>query len=406
MIKKLRVRFIRIVMEAFFVVLVVILLGVNLVNRQNVYSRIDARLAFLAESQMGPPIGMVASTPQEIRNWVDMNSAGIMNETSYFILTGNMMGPILEHQLDMLTVASGYDARTLLEGLLAGNSDAGTVGPYRYLVATRDTPYRIVFVNCETEFAALRSLRRTTVLVGIASFLLVFALVTLLSEKAMQPFAQNIESQRRFISNASHELKTPLGVIVSDLDIQMLETGRTEWLESAQEQADHLALLIDQLTTYSLLDEKKQNAADLPVDLSLLAENAVADFRPKALMNGQTITADIRPEITVTGNEDALRTLFSVLMDNAVKYTPEGGSIRLSLRREKKAEIELKNTVPPETELHPERLFERFYRAPEHRAAQDGHGLGLAIAHEIVTMYGGSIRATTVGDTVTFLAEL
>ena len=407
MIRTLRIRFIRIVMEAFLAVLVVVLLGVNLVNRHNVYAGIDARLAFLAESRMGPPIGMLASTPPEVRSWVDLNRAGIMNETSYFILNGTMTGPILEHQLNMLTAASGVDSRTLLQELLAGGPSVGNVGPYRYLVASRDTPYRVVFVNCETELAAMRSLRSTSVLVGLASFFVVLALVALLSEKAIRPFAQNIENQRRFISNASHELKTPLGVIMSDLDLQRMETGRTEWLESAQEQADHLAVLIDQLTTYSLLNEKKQQAAALPVDLSLLAEAAVADFRPKARVKGQRIETDIQPGVTVSGNEDALRTLFSVLLDNAVQYAPEGDVLRLSVRREKKAMLSVSNSVAADLgELDTDRLFERFYRAPEHRSDQDGHGLGLAIAHEIVTLYGGSIRARSDGSALTFTAEL
>ena len=407
MIKKLRVQFIRIVTVAFLAVLILILAGVNLVNRHNVYATIDARLDFLADSSMGPPVGMVASTPWEIRSWVDLNSAGIMNETSYFIFDGTMVGPILTHQLEMLTAASGEDAASLIEALLAGTQSTGTVGSYRYLVVTRETPYRIVFVNCETEFAAIRSLWRTSLLVGVISFIMVLLLAALLSGTAIRPFAQNIENQRRFISNASHELKTPLGVIVSDLDLQMLESGRSEWLENAQEQADHLAQLIDQLTTYTLLEEKKQNAAEIPIDLSLLSEDILTDYRPQALVKHQTMTADIQPGVTVVGNEDALRTLFSVLMDNAVKYTPDGGAIRLCVRREKKAVIELTNSRDgSDGDLELDQLFERFYRAPEHRAEQDGHGLGLAIAHEIATMYGGSIRAQGGNRTVTFTVEL
>ncbi len=407
MIRSLRFRFIRIVMVAFLAVLLVILLGVNLVNRHNVYAGIDARLAFLGESSMGPPIGMLMSTPPEVRRWVDMNSAGIMNETSYFILNGTMTGPILEHQLNMLTAVTGIDSRTLLADLLAGGPTVGNVGTYRYRVVSRDVPYRVVFLNCGTEFAALRSLRNTSLLVGLASFFVALALVAMLSGQAIRPFAQNIESQRRFISNASHELKTPLGVIMSDLDLQMMESGRTEWLESAQEQADHLAVLIDQLTTYSLLNEKKQQAAALPVDLSLLAESAVADFRPKALARRQSIETDIEPGVTVSGNEDAFRTLFSVLLDNAVKYAPDGDVLRLAVHREKKAVLSISNSIAPGTaELDTAQLFERFYRAPEHRSAQDGHGLGLAIAHEIVTMYGGSIRARSDGPTLTVTAEL
>lgn len=410
MIKNLRRRFIFIVMESFLVVLLLILIGVNLINTRNVYAGIDSRLDYLAESAMGPPVGMVMSTPEEIRSWVDLNSAGIMNESSYFIFSGGMTGPILNHQLEVLSAAAQLDAGALIDSILAGSKTRGDVGSYRYFVADRGTPYKLVFLRCETEFASIRSLWQTSVLVGLISFLLVLLMVTLLSGRVIRPFAQNIENQRRFISNASHELKTPLGVIISDLDMQIMEDGKSsEWLDNAQLQADHLSLLIDQLTTYSLLNEKKQDTAALPVDISALGEGILSDFRPLALSKGQSLEADIQPGVSVApGNEDALRTLLSVLMDNAVKYAPEGGRIRLAIRREKKAVIQLTNTCGDLSDIDLTQIFERFYRAPGHRASQEGHGLGLSIAQEIAALYGGSIRAESSDDgrSVTFTAEI
>lgn len=407
MIGKLRARFIRIVMEAFLVVLVLILVGVNLVNRQRVYESIDNRLTYLAESQMGPPVGMVASTPQIVRGWIDLNSAGIMNETSYFIFTEYTVGSIRDHQLAMLSLMTGENAEQFIEQLLAGAEVRGNLAQYRYFVATRETPYKIVFLNCENEFSSLRSLWRTSFLVGFVSFGLGLLLVALLSGKAIRPFAENIETQKRFISNASHELKTPLGVIMSDLDIQMLESGETEWLRNAQVQADHLALLIEQLTTYSMLSEKKRELPDVPVDMSALCEALISDFHPLARSRNQTITASIAPDVLVRGNEDALRTMLSVLLDNAVKYAPEGSEIACSVRREKKAVLRVENPCDNlDTTLLPQ-LFERFYRAPEHRSSQEGYGLGLSIAHDIAVMYGGSIRAESPdGRSVIFTIEL
>lgn len=407
MIRKLRTRFIRIVMEAFLVVLVLILVGVNLVNRQRVYESIDNRLTYLAESQMGPPVGMVASTPQIVRGWIDLNSAGIMNETSYFIFTEYTVGSIREHQIAMLSLMTGEDAEQVIARLLAGNEVRGNLGQYRYFVATRESPYKVVFLNCENEFSSLRSLWRSSFLVGFVSFGLGLLLVALLSGKAIRPFAENIETQKRFISNASHELKTPLGVIMSDLDIQMLESGQTEWLQNAQVQADHLALLIEQLTTYSTLSEKKRELPDVPVDMSALCEALISDFHPLALSKNQTITANIAPDVLVRGNEDALRTMLSVLLDNAVKYAPEGGEITCTVRREKRAVLRVENPCDNLDPTSLPQLFERFYRAPEHRSSQEGYGLGLSIAHDIAAMYGGSIRAESPdGRSVIFTIEL
>ncbi len=407
MITNLRSRFIRIVMESFLAVLVLILLGTNLMNRRNVYNGIDDRLAYLAESDMGPPIGMVMSTPQIVRSWVDLNSAGIMNETSYFIFTEFTTGSILHHQLEMLSLVTGGDAAQLLSDLLAGTQTHGNIGSYRYFIASRETPYKIVFVNCESEFSSLRSLWRTSLLVGLISFVLVLLLVALLSRHAIRPFEQNIENQNRFISNASHELKTPLGVIMSDIDMQIIESGESEWLQNAQLQADHLATLIEQLTTYSLLHEKSRENTDLPVDLSALTETLAENIRPLCLANGQSFTTGIAPDIPVCGNEDALRTMLSVLLDNAVKYTPVGGEISLTLRREKKTVLRLQNTCAHVDKAELPHLFERFYRGAEHRADQDGHGLGLSIASEIAALYGGVLRAEAPDERhILFIVEL
>lgn len=406
MIHKLRQRFIRIVMSAFLAVLLLLLVCLNAMTRRSMYADIDTRLVYLAEHMIGPPQGMIDITPDMMRGWIDLNDAGIMNETSYFIFDGYMTLDVREQQTELLSFALGRDASEVMREILGGTRDFGNVGMYRYYAAERENPYLLVFLRCDSEFASMRSLLHTSVLVCAGFFLLVLLLVTLLSRRAMQPFADNIENQKRFISNASHELKTPLGVIVSDLDMQVMESGQSEWLENAQLQADHLALLIEQLTSYALLDEKRQRAADVPVELSALAESLFSDFRPLAAANGLDMTAELSPGVVVTGNEETFRTLLSVLLENAVKYTPDGGTIVLRVRKEKRAVLEVENTCGLLDEERLGRLFERFYRAPAHRGGYGGSGLGLSIAQEITELYGGTIRASRVGDRIVFTAEL
>lgn len=407
MIQKLRARFIRIVMSAFLAVLLLLLVCLNAVTRRNAYAEIDTRLVYLAENMIGPPQGMIDITPDMMRGWIDLNDAGIMNETSYFIFDGYMTVDVRRQQTELLSFALGQDANEVMRGILGGTRDFGNVGVYRYYVAERDDPYRLVFLRCDNEFASMRGLLNASILIGAGFFLLVLLLVTLLSRRAMGPFAENIENQKRFISNAGHELKTPLGVIVADLDMQVMESGPSEWLENAQLQADHLSLLIEQLAAYALLDEKRQQTADVPVDLSALAEALYADFRPLAAAGGRAMTAELSPGVCVTGNEDAFRTLLSVLLENAVKYTPEGGSIVLRVRKEKRAVLEVENTCGELDEERLDRLFERFYRAPEHRGSYGGSGLGLSIAQEITELYGGTIRARrSDSGAIVFTAEL
>lgn len=407
MIQKIRRRFISTAMYAFAAVLLLLLVCLNAVVRYSAYADIDRRLRYLADSAMGPPQGMIDITPEQMRSWLDLNDAGIMSETSYFIFSGYMTADVREQSIELLSIALGEDANDVMRGILGGAKDFGNVGQYRYYAAERADPYKLVFLRCENEFSAMRSLLRSSVIVGVVFLAAVLLLVMALSKRAVRPFEENIANQKRFISNAGHELKTPLGVIVSDLDMQMLESGPSEWLENAQVQADHLALLIEQLTSYALLDEKRQRAADVPVDLSALGEALFAELRPLAAANGQRLTSEIAPGVTRRGNEDAFRTLLSVLMENALKYTPNGGEIRLSVRKERKIALEVENTCGRLGEEKLERLFERFYRAPEHRSDRGGSGLGLSIAREITELYGGTIHARySDAGTIVFTAEL
>jgi len=407
MIHKLRRRFILIAMASFFSVLPLLLVSQNAATRMNTYADLDARLPRLAERWSGPPQGMLAITPDDMRRWIDMNDAGLMSETSYFIFDGYMTLDVRQSQTELLSFALGEDANEVMRSILGGTRDFGNVGHYRWYCAQRADPYKIVFLRCDSEFSAMDSLLNSSLLIGAGVFALVFLLVTVLSKEAMRPYEENIRNQKRFISNASHELKTPLGVIVSDIDMQKLESGPSEWLENAQVQADHLSLLIDQLTSYTLLDEKRQHTSEVPVDLSALTEGLVGEFRPLSAANGQELTCEITPDVTVRGSGDAFRTLLSVLLENAVKYTPAGGAIRVCVRREKRAVLEVSNSCTALDTERLDRLFERFYRSPEHRADFGGSGLGLAIAQEITELYGGSIRAYYPEDGfIAFTAEL
>ena len=406
MIKKLKRRFIAIAMLSFLAVLLVTLVGVNSINRYNVYKSIDLQLEYLAASNFGPPRGMLAAMPETIQEWVDMEAGDITSEDSYFIFSGGMTASIFDNELKTLSEATGMDAAAKLQELLRGGKDFGTFGQYRYYVAWRQAPYRIVFLRCSQEFEAMRSLLNTSVIVGFFCALAVFGLVTLLSGVVVRPFAENIERQKRFISDVSHELKTPLGVIMADLDMQVMDHGQTEWLENAQTQTDHMAGLIDRLVTLSLLDENMHRAEAVLLSLSLLTEDVAEEFAPAARARNLVMETAIADGVELYGNESSLRELLNILLDNAVKYAPEDGCVRVSLSRNRKINLMVANTSPGLKAGELERVFDRFYRASGSRAAQPGHGLGLSIARDIVAQAGGSIRAHMEDGNIIFTVEL
>lgn len=406
MIQKLKRRFIAIAMLAFLAVLLVTLVGVNVINRHNVYDGIDRQLEYLAASNFGPPRGMLAAMPETIQEWVDMEAGDITSEDSYFIFSGGMTASIFDNELNTLSNAAGMDAGAKLQELLQGGKDFGDFGQYRYYVARRDAPYRVVFLRCSQEFEAIRSLLNTSVTVGFFCTLAVLGLVTLLSGMVVRPFAENIERQKRFISDVSHELKTPLGVIMADLDMQVMDHGQTEWLENAQTQTDHMACLIDRLVTMSLLDESMQRAEAVLINLSILTEDAAEEFLPAALARNLRMETSVTPGLELYGNDSSLRELLNILLDNAVKYTPEGGFIKVALHRGRKTVLTVSNTSPGLKAEELERVFDRFYRASGSRASQPGHGLGLSIARDIAAQAGGSVRAHMEEENIVFTVEL
>ncbi len=406
MIKKLKRRFIAIAMLSFAAVLIVTLVAVNTVNRHNVYRSIDHQLVYLAASNFGPPRGMLAAMPETIQEWVDMEAGDITSEDSYFIFSGGMTESVFYNELNTLSTAAGMDAGVKLQEVLQGGKEFGTFGQYRYYVAQRETPYKVVFLRCSQEFEAMRSLLNTSVVVGFFCALAVFGLVTLLSGMVVRPFSENMERQKRFISDVSHELKTPLGVIMADLDMQVMDHGQTEWLENAQTQTDHMTELIDRLVTLSLLDESMQKAEAVLINFSFLTGDAAEEFSAPARARNLIMETDITPGVELYGNESSLRELLHILLDNAVKYTPEGGRIRVCLTRGWKTVLTVSNSCSGLSGEELERVFDRFYRASGSRAAQAGHGLGLSIARDIVSRAGGSIRAHLEEENVVFTVEL
>ena len=405
MIKKVKRRFISIAMLAFLAVLLVTLVAVNWVNGYNVYNSIDQQLVFLADSDFGPPRGMLAAMPETIQEWVDMEAGDITSEDSYFIFSGGMMANVLDDELQTLSEATGMDAAAKLDELLAEGKDYGNFGSYRYYVASREVPYKVVFLRCTQEFSAMRSLLKTSILVGFVCLVAVFSLVTLLAGLVVRPFAQNIQRQKRFISDVTHELKTPLGVIMADLDMQVMDHGTSEWLENARSQTDHMTRLIDRLVTRSLLDESMHRAEAVRINLSLLAGDMLAEFEPTAKSKKLLLRAELAPGAEVYGSEESLREVITILLDNAVKYTPEGGNVFLQIRRGRHVALELSNTCPELEETDPERFFDRFYRDAAARGSQPGHGLGLSIARDLVEQSGGHIRVRLEGENIVFAVE-
>lgn len=265
--------------------------------------------------------------------------------------------------------------------------------------------YKIAFVSDASLTSAMRALTLTSLMVGGAALALLFGICLFLADWALRPVKRVWNQQRQFISDASHELKTPLTVILANLSILNRHGGETvdsqhKWISSTEDEAQRMKGLVEDLLTLARLDEAGQTAP-MPVmsdvDLSDAVTGELLTFEPVAFERGVELESDVAPGVTVRGDAAKLKQLTAILIDNACKYAGLGGRVDVKLaRRDGRIQLSVTNTgdvIPPEQLSH---VFERFYSADKARTGgKSGYGLGLAIAAGIARLHGGDIAATS-----------
>lgn len=228
----------------------------------------------------------------------------------------------------------------------------------------------------------------------IGSFLAILLIIILISKKAVKPTAEAYEKQKQFVTDANHELKTPLTLILSNVDIVESEIGENEWLEDIRGEGERMGALINQLVTLSRMDEDGSNLSAADFDLSAVALDTVSEFEGLAAERSKALTADVEPDISYCGDEGLIRQLLAILLDNAVKYCDPGGDIVMTIRQKGRgAVITAENTYSDEDNVELDKLFDRFYRADKARSFTGSFGVGLSIAKRIALKHKGSITA-------------
>ena len=233
-------------------------------------------------------------------------------------------------------------------------------------------------------------------------------LVVLLSRRAIDPVVRASEQQKQFITDAGHELKTPITVIATNLRVLEMEVGQQKWIDKARAQTKKLRELVQSLITLCKYDEETSPQHPQTFAVSEAVTDTAESFADFAQSKGHAISLAVAPGLSYCGDEAAVRQLVSILLDNAVKYAAPETEIRISLEQIKRGvKLTVTNTCdqPPEGDLN--RLFDRFYRPDASRtAATGGFGIGLSIAKSIAEAHRGQIRASTQGTAISFIAEL
>ena len=407
MIKKLQRRFIRIAMVALAVAMVLVVLVVNAANWISVRKELMDTLSFLPDS--GGPwdreelLGRMAGKNQHARN--------LLNESKWFSVSFDANGK--QRFLNLMNMADPDEetALALAAQALQKGGDSGFLQDHLYQIRPGvHGESTVVLLDCETKLTAVRNLALISALACLGGIALALLLVVLASRKAIQPTIRTMEQQKQFITNASHELKTPLTVISTNMDLLQMEQPDSQWVKSTQKQTAQMRHLVDELVYLSRMEEENAPLAMEAFSLAQLLEETAEPFIAMAEYQGKTMAVDAQGDLALRGDRASIQRLLSTLLDNAVKYAPAEGGILVRARAEgRHLLLTVANDVArPLTQEQCRQLFDRFYRADPSRnkGKQSGFGIGLAIAAAIVEKHGGSISAAMEGGRLVFSCRL
>jgi signal transduction histidine kinase len=237
-----------------------------------------------------------------------------------------------------------------------------------------------------------------------------FGALMSISGFVLKPISENIKKQKQFVTNAGHELKTPLAIITADIDVLELEVGEdNEWIQSIRNQTERLNQLIKSLLSLSRYDMENKDEPEITVfNVSELINEEINNFKPMAVNKTISFEKLTDGDILVKTEIDNIRQLLGLFLDNAIKYTPENKNIKISIRKAgRKLIMIFENNYDNSKKLNTKRIFERFYRGEKsHNKEIQGYGIGLSIVQSIVEKYNGHVKAVVDDDRIQFIVTL
>ena len=307
-------------------------------------------------------------------------------------------GNIIRTDVTHISSLTEDEAAAITEALKNTASGTGTYSGFLYRISEtkRAEGKVIILLDNGMQISSFFTVLFISVGAGIFGWLMMLLLVILLSRKTIAPVARSIEKQKQFVTNAGHEIKTPLAIILANTDAMELHNGENKWSKNIRAQTLRLSGLMQNLLMLAKMDESSTKLPMCEFDISTAAEDTIGAFIEPAALKGIMIEQNIKKGIRLNGNRDSIVQLMTVLLDNAVKYTESGGVIRAELYgSEKNITLSIANTCEPID--HPEKLFDRFYRGDSARTQKNGgYGIGLSVAQAIAELHKGSITAENV----------
>lgn len=403
-ITKLRANFIAIATTSFFVVIAFMGITTAVVNVITIRGQADATIDAIIDAG--------GETPSE-----DNYRRGTYHEEAsyglrYFTVKFDDSGDVVDVDLRHVAVVSAEKALEVSRVAADPNTltKLSRFENYYYKEGAVEGGTMVVFLDCTYQLENTSEVAVNTLILSIVAFLVTLVSIVFFSKRAIRGEVESARAQQKFMTNASHELKTPIAVIRANTEVTEMISGETEWTQSTLKQVDRLDGLVRNLMTI-VRGEEKQSSEETPADFdaSAVVEKAVESFKALAQQNGLGLETAIAQGVTVRGSDASIEQLACLLMDNAIKYCDEGGSIDVRLTPAllgRGCTLVVSNDYADGADVDYRRFFERFYREDTSHENQQGYGIGLSVAESICKRYHGSIKASWKAGRISFTCVL
>ncbi len=329
--------------------------------------------------------------------------------TRYFAVIYDETGSVTDVIINHISTVDEKEAVSFAEKVKDSFFSFGSSGLYFYKRASLDSDTIVVFLDSRNQVATNSRLLYTSLIVLGLGLIIVFFIMNHMSYQIIQPEIENVRRQEQFITNASHELKTPLAVIRANTEVEQMLHGEDEWNQSTLKQIDRMTGLIQNLVLICRAQEKSEDSQAILVNASKVFEETVKTYIPVATQDGKSLTYNISPDLMILGEESEIRQLITLLLDNAIKYCDEKGQIQVNCSVKGRSPIRLtvSNSYAEGANVNYDRFFDRFYRQDESRNIdRGGFGIGLSIAESLVQKYRGTLNASWKDGIISFTCTL
>lgn len=401
MIRKLRKKLVAVAMLSLFIVLFIIMGTVNIVNYVRMVDDAERTITILKENNGTFPKPGGSGNGMPGRDMFKGMSPEAPYESRYFSVLIGRDGNVSMVDTGKIVGTDTDQAVDYAQRVLEAGRTSGFTGQYRYGVQSTDEGELVVFLYCGRELTNFRSVLIISVGISLVGMLAVLLLLIFFSGRIVKPVSESYEKQKRFITDAGHEIKTPLTIIDADAELVGLDCGENEWLEDIKKQTKRLTALTNNLIYLAKMEEGGTASAKIDFPLSDVVSETADSFRARAVNENKELDIKIQPGISYCGDEKAIRQLISILVDNAVKYSDGAQATEVSLnaaggtaKQGRTVKLQVYNSCESIDAESVKHLFDRFYRAEQSRNSQTGgYGIGLSVAKAVVEAHKGRIIA-------------